>query len=91
MKSLPTSVVLYKSTPVFNETTIPAGLQRDHTTASGVWAKINVLEGSLEYHITEPTHEQHLLVVGDEGIIEPQVKHYVAAPSLVRFRVDFYR
>jgi tellurite resistance-related uncharacterized protein len=91
MKSLPTSAVFYKSTPVFNETTIPAGLQRDHTIASGVWAKINVLEGSLEYHITEPLPEKHLLGVGDEGIIEPQVKHYVVAPSLVRFRVDFYR
>jgi tellurite resistance-related uncharacterized protein len=91
MKSLPPSVVHYKSTPEFNEATIPTGLQRDHTTAAGVWATINVIEGTLEYCITEPATEQHILGPSDKGIIEPQVKHFVKAPGPVRFRVDFYR
>lgn len=91
MKSLPASVLLYKSTPEFNETSVPAALQRDHTTAAGVWAKITILEGNLEYCITEPAPEQHLLSVGVEGIIEPQMRHYVKISGPVRFRVDFYR
>jgi tellurite resistance-related uncharacterized protein len=91
MKSLPLSVAFYKSTPEFDETSIPAGLRRDHTTAAGVWAKIVVLEGALVYCITEPAPERHPLRAGDEGIIEPQMKHYVELCGPVRFRVDFYR
>lgn len=91
MKALPATVAFYKSTPEFTETSVPAALQRDHTTAEGVWAKINVLEGSLHYCITEPSPERHLLEVGVEGIIEPHVKHFVEMVGLVRFRVDFYR
>lgn len=91
MKSLPDSVEFYKSTPEFNETSVPLALKRDHTTAAGVWAKINVLEGALTYCISGEISEQHKLTVGVAGIIEPQVKHYVDVSVPVRFRVDFYR
>lgn len=91
MKSLPASVAFYKSTPEFTETSVPAGLRRDHTTAAGVWAKIVVLEGALDYIIVEPSPERHRLRVGNEGVIEPQMKHHVEMSGPVRFRVDFYR
>ncbi|WP_229411162.1 DUF1971 domain-containing protein [Massilia sp. WF1] len=78
---MPSSVAFYKSTPVFSETSVPAALQRDHTTAAGVWAKIMVLEGSLEYHITEPAPEQRLLSAGDEGIIAPQMHTLLRYPA----------
>lgn len=88
---MPTSVVFYKSTPEFTESTVPAALRRDHTTGENIWAKINVLEGSLTYCITEPDAERHLLEVGSVGIIEPRMKHYVEIEGPVKFRVDFYR
>lgn len=91
MKPLPDSVAHYKSTPEFDEGSVPAALRRDHTTAAGAWARINVLEGSLYYCIAEPAPERHLLSVGVGGIIEPQVKHFVELCGPVRFRVDFYR
>ena len=91
MKSLPDSVEFYKSTPEFNEMSVPLALKRDHTTAAGVWAKINVLEGALTYCISGGIPEQHRLTVGVAGIIEPQVKHHVDVSEPVRFRVDFYR
>lgn len=91
MKPMPAGLSCYKSTAEFTETTVPAALQRDHTTAAGVWAKINVLEGSLTYCITEPAAERHVLTVGDEGIIESQMKHFVEVNGPVRFQVDFYR
>jgi tellurite resistance-related uncharacterized protein len=47
MKTLPDNVALYKSTPEFNQATVPAGLQRNHTTAANVWGRIVVHEGSL--------------------------------------------
>lgn len=91
MKSLPASVVFYKSTPEFNEVTTPLALRRDHTTAAGVWAKINVLEGALVYCISGEIPERHTLTAGIDGIIEPQVKHSVDVTGPVKFRVDFYR
>ena len=91
MKTMPAGLACYKSTPEFTELTVPAALQRDHTTAPGVWAKIAVLEGALTYCITEPAAERHSLRAGDEGIIETQMRHHVELDGPVRFRVDFYR
>jgi tellurite resistance-related uncharacterized protein len=91
MKTMPDAVTHYKSTPDFTEDTVPAGLLRSHTTAAGVWARINVLEGSLQYHIYEPESEKHLLEPGRFGIIEPQVPHEVGILGPVRFRVEFFR
>ena len=39
----------YKSTPVFDENTLPAGLRKEHRTKAGVWGVIRVLEGRLRY------------------------------------------
>lgn len=91
MKLMPDSVKHYKSTPEFTELTVPAALKRDHTTAAGVWAKINVLEGKLVYCITEPVQELNDLTVGIDGVIEPMIKHHVIVSEPVKFRVDFYR
>lgn len=91
MKTLPTNVVLYKTTPEFNQDTVPMGLQRNHTTAANVWGRIVVHEGSLRYVIEEPVTEEHLLVPGSPGIVEPQIAHHVVIDGPVRFCVEFHR
>lgn len=53
MKTIPSSAAHYRSTPVFTQDTIPAALQRAHTTAADVWGRITILEGSLLYRITD--------------------------------------
>ena len=47
----------YKSTPVFNENTLPAGLRKEHRTKAGVWGLIRVLEGQVKYRVLEPVSE----------------------------------
>lgn len=37
-----TGLVLYKSTPVIDESKLPAGLRRAHRIKAGVWGVINV-------------------------------------------------
>lgn len=93
MKTIPAGVTHYKSTPVFTEATVPAGLQRSHTTAAGVWGRITILEGSLLYRITDERHayEEVLLTPTQSGVVEPQVQHEVAVVGPVRFQVDFHR
>ena len=47
----------YKSTPVFDENTLPAGLRREHRTKVGVWGIIRVVEGRVRYRILDPVSE----------------------------------
>lgn len=91
MKTLPARLVHYKSTPEFDQQSTPAGLQRNHSTAAGVWGRIVVLEGSLRYVIEQPQPEEHLLTPGTPGIVEPQVPHHVVIDAPVRFCVEFHR
>ncbi|HEX9171775.1 MAG TPA: DUF1971 domain-containing protein [Telluria sp.] len=91
MKTLPSNTAHYKTTPEFTQDTVPMGLQRNHTTASDVWGRIVVHEGSLRYVIEAPEQEEHLLVPGSPGIVEPQVAHHVVIDGPVRFCVEFHR
>jgi tellurite methyltransferase len=80
----------YKRTPTFTETTIPAGLQRDHTTKNGVWGLIEVEAGSLLYTVQYPEERTCTLTPGTPGIVVPGMKHRVHAAEPVRFHVAFY-
>jgi tellurite resistance-related uncharacterized protein len=78
---------------VFTHDTVPAALQRSHTTAAGVWGRITILEGTLLYRITDPSAqpEEVLLTPQRFGVVEPQVEHEVNVVGPVRFQVDFHR
>jgi len=87
---LPKDVAAYKRTPVFTQDTVPAGLQRDHTTAPGVWAVIHVLSGRLRYTVPS-TGFQVDLTPGHDGIVEPEMPHHVTPMGEVEFYVEFWR
>ncbi len=91
MKILPQDVVAYKQTPVFTEDSVPRGLLRDHNTREGVWGKIVILEGTLEYRIQEPDLEVIELSPDKFGVVEPKIKHHIKPLGSVRFYVEFYR
>ncbi len=91
MKALPATVVPFKRTAEFTDSTVPAGLLRSHETKDGVWGQIVVLEGTLLYRILEPEVEEILLSTEGSGVIEPTVKHEVVPSTGVRFYVAFYR
>lgn len=90
MKQIPVDCVLYKQTPVFTESTVPAGLLKRHKTKTGVWGKIVVLEGTLTYRILEPVIESYELSPVQEGVVEPTVPHEVALLGPVKFCVEFF-
>ncbi len=39
----------YRSSPIFTAATLPQRLQREHRTKAGVWARIRILAGALQY------------------------------------------
>jgi tellurite resistance-related uncharacterized protein len=79
----------YRSTPVFDETTLPEALRREHRTKAETWGVINVLEGSLRFTRPEPAFET-VLEAGEHIVIEPQQTHFVTPIGAMRMRVDFY-
>ena len=91
MKSLPSNISAYKRTPEFTRDTVPEGLLRAHSTKAGVWGRIVVLEGSLEYRILEPEVETLVLSPGEDGVVEPTMRHEVEPLGDVRFFVEFCR
>jgi tellurite resistance-related uncharacterized protein len=79
----------YCSTPVFDETTLPAGLRGEHRTRAGVWGEIHVLAGSLGLTRLDPPSEV-TIVPGRPGLVLPEQPHWVTPLGPMRMRVDFY-
>jgi tellurite resistance-related uncharacterized protein len=82
-------IMPYKSTPVFDEATIPAGLRREHRTKAGTWGVIRVLEGRLIYKVLDP-NSAVILEAGRPGLILPEQPHLVEPLGAVRMCVEFY-
>ncbi len=90
MKSLPDNVVAYKRTPEFDQNSVPTGLLNNHQTKEGVWGKIVVMSGKLQYTIQQP-FEEIALDSNKYGVVEPTVLHQVKPMGPVRFYVEFYQ
>jgi len=79
----------YRSTPVFDEHTIPAALQGAHATKAGVWGMIRVLHGKLRYW-REDGSPPLPLSPNLPGLVLPCEPHHVEVIGPVEMRVDFY-
>jgi tellurite resistance-related uncharacterized protein len=90
-REVPDGHAAYRRTPTFDEDSIPAALTRAHTTKSGVWAQIHVLEGRLEYRMHAPFDTSEVVVAGASATVLPEIEHEVAPLGAVRFFVEFLR
>lgn len=79
----------YRSTPVFDEQSLPKALRERHNTKAGVWGVIRVIEGELRLTMIEPPGEQ-VLSPARCGVIEPGQPHFVTALGAMKMQVDFY-
>lgn len=86
---LPDGCELVRTTPEFDETSVPAGLLRNHRVAGGVWGRLVVLDGVLDFEF-EGEPPRHL-TAGDVQVIPPKQPHRVAPVGAVRFVVEFHR
>jgi tellurite resistance-related uncharacterized protein len=89
-REIPEHYVESRRTPRFDADSIPAGLRRRHTTRPGVWARICVTSGALDYRIHAPFHETQRVVPGHCGVVLPGVEHDVTPCGAVSFSVIFY-
>lgn len=79
----------YRSTPVFDQDTLPAALRQRHATKAGVWGIVRVIEGKLRLTYLDPPSEI-LLDPTHPGILLPEQPHFVTPEGSVTLQVDFY-
>lgn len=79
----------YRSTPIFDQDTLPAALRRRHDTKEGVWGVIRVFEGELSLTILDPASEG-ILTPDNPGLVLPRQPHFVTPTEPMKMQVDFY-
>ncbi len=80
----------YRTTPVFDQATLPAALLAEHRTKEGVWGVIRVLEGRLRLTYVDEPGGEVVLDPATPGRINPQQAHFVAPLGEMRMQVEFY-
>lgn len=84
-----TTIEPYRSTPIFDEVSLPAGLRSRHNVKAGVWGVIRVIEGRLKLRYLDPPSEV-MLDPDTPGFVLPEQPHEVEPLGPMRMRVDFY-
>ncbi|MGI4721607.1 MAG: DUF1971 domain-containing protein [Janthinobacterium lividum] len=79
----------YRSTPIFDETTLPPALLNVHSLKPGTWGQICVIEGQLKLTYCDP-HATVTLSPERPGLIQPQQAHFVEPLGAIKMRIDFY-
>lgn len=79
----------YRSTPVFDETTLPAALRREHRTKAGVWGLVRVIEGQLKLVYLDSGAER-IVTPAAPALVLPEQPHLVAPTGAMKMQVDFY-
>lgn len=88
---LPESVQKYAESPIFTELTVPRKLTQEHDTKSGVWGRLIVLEGALDFVIPGPPSTTQHIDKTTTAIIVPRVMHYVVLDEPVKFKIEFLK
>jgi len=79
----------YRTTPLFDETTLPAALRREHRTKAGVWGVIRVIKGRVRLVYIDPASET-IITPDDPGLVLPGQPHFVEPLGAIQMQVDFY-
>lgn len=80
----------YKTTPIFDEASLPSAIRNAHSTKAGVWGLLRVLEGEVRLVFHEPRREVQV-TPATPAPIAPQAVHHVEVDAPMRMQVEFYR
>ncbi len=88
---MPDGLELARSTPEFDERTVPAGLLATHRVAVGVWGRLVVSAGSLRFVFEDDEASPGMISAGETQVIPPDRPHHLELDGPVQFRVEFHR
>lgn len=88
---LPRDSELVRTTDVFDNDTVPAGLLRAHRVADGIWGRLVVHTGAVGFVFEDASHHRHVVAAGDSIVIPPARPHHVELIGPATFAVEFHR
>ena len=88
--TLPPGLQHVRTTPVFDEATVPEGLRRAHQIAEGVWGVLRVHAGTVTF-VDESSGESREVPAGGSQVIPPATPHHVEPGAGATFSVEFHR
>lgn len=95
---LPDGLEHARTTPTFDQDSVPAGLLDAHRTGAGVWGRLVVATGSVRFAFqaegedeAEGGADTRQLLAGDRQVIPPERPHRVILDGPATFAVEFHR
>jgi tellurite methyltransferase len=88
---LPQDLEVVRTSDVWNERTMPAGLRRAHRVAGGRWGRLRVEAGEVRFRAQTQPKVDTIVGAGGSQAIPPDVEHEVAPLGPVSFFVEFLR
>lgn len=86
---MPDGLEIVRTAGPFDESSVPAGLQRAHRVAAATWGRLHVLEGRVRFALQTSPPIVRDLHAGDLQPIPPEIDHEVTITGPVRLEVDF--
>lgn len=88
---LPEGLQYVRTTAVWDEETVPAGLLRAHRVAEGVWGRLLVHTGRVGFVFEDDAAAPFTVAAGESMPIPPGRRHHVALDGPATFSVEFHR
>ena len=89
--AIPDGFQLARTTDVFDNNTVPAGLLRAHRVANGVWGRLVVHTGVVVF-VFEDQPDQPISVSAGQHVAIPSSRpHHLELDTPATFAVEFYR
>lgn len=88
---LPEGLEHVRTTDVFDESSVPAGLRRAHRVADGVWGRLVVHTGSVVFVFEDEPEQPITVAAGGSLAIPPGRQHHVEFPGPSTMAVEFHR
>lgn len=88
---IPDGFVLARTTPVFDNDTVPVGLLNAHQIAKGVWGRLIVTAGSVRFVFEDEPDSAVTVGAGGAVSIPPGRLHHVELDGPTAFAVEFHR
>jgi tellurite resistance-related uncharacterized protein len=88
---LPEGLEHVRTTEVFDNATVPAGLLRAHRVAEGVWGRLVVHTGTVTFVFDDDPDHAITARAGDRVAIPPTRRHHLEVDEPATFAVEFHR
>lgn len=87
---LPEALRPVRTSPVWDEQTMPNGLRRTHRLAPRTWGRLIVHRGRLRFAASTSPTIQIDLGTGESQAIPPEVEHEIEPLGVFNFSVEFF-